>query len=378
MTTRWLNPAGATMAAIVFASVAAVTVTAQTPPAASNASAKAPAKAPSNAKTGWTMPKTPWGHPDLQGVWTTDDMLSIPMERPEQFAGRAELTDEEFAERAKRDQAALDRNRKAVGAFRGDVGSRTFRQTSRVIEPADGRIPPTTPEAQRRVALRQAQRSNAPSSWEDRSLYDRCITRGVMGSTLPVIYGNGNQIFQTPDSVVINYEMVHDTRVIPLDGRPHVGSKIKTYLGDARGRWDGNTLVVETTNFLDNRTGIGGNGGGAPTSEMLTLVERFTRVEDGIKYEAAIDDPKTFTRPWKIGMTFTTQPGYQILPYECHEGNIGLWSILSAARVYDKQVEDAVKNGKPMPVSIWLDPPAGQPGNVYGPQPNRPAVPSEQ
>ena len=155
------------------------------------------------------------------------------------------------------------------GRSAGMSGSRTFRQTSRVIEPADGRIPPITPEAQRRVAMRQAQRSNAPSSWEDRSLYDRCITRGIMGSTLPVIYGNGNQIFQTPNSVVINYEMVHDTRVIPLDGRPHVGSKIRTYLGDARGQWEGNTLVVETTNFLDNKTGIGGNGGGAPTSEML-------------------------------------------------------------------------------------------------------------
>ena len=171
MAKRWSMRAGAITAAIMLASGAVVTVTAQTP-AASKPAAKA------TAKTGWTAPKTPWGHPDLQGVWTTDDMLSIPMERPEQFAGRAELTDEEFEARAKRDQAALERNQKAVGAFRGDVGSRTFRQTSRVIEPADGRIPPTTPEAQRRVALRQAQRSNAPSSWEDRSLYDRCITRG--------------------------------------------------------------------------------------------------------------------------------------------------------------------------------------------------------
>src|SRR4026209_2941271 len=118
------------------------------------------AKAAAPKARSFVTPKTPWGHPDLQGVWTTNDMLSIPMERPEQFAGRAELTDEEFAEREKRDQAALDRNRKAVGAFRGDVGTRTFRQTSRVIEPADGRIPPTTPEAQRRVALRQAARSN--------------------------------------------------------------------------------------------------------------------------------------------------------------------------------------------------------------------------
>ena len=329
--------------------------------------AQAPKPAAKAAK-GFVMPRTPWGDPDLQGVWTSDDMLSIPMERPEQFAGRAELTDAEFAERSQRDQAALDRNRKAVGAFRGDVGSRTFRQTSRVIEPADGRIPPTTPLAQRRVAERQAQRSNAPSSWQDRSLYDRCITRGILGSTLPVIYGNGNQIFQTPNSVVINYEMVHDTRIIPLDGRPHVGSKLQTYLGDARGHWEGTTLVVETTNFADDKTGIGGNGGGAPTSEQLKIVERFTRVEAGIQYEAAIEDPKTFTRPWKIGMTLTTQPGYQILPYECHEGNRGLEDILSAARAYDRAVADALKNGTPLPPSVWLD---GQEGNVYGPTPGQ-------
>lgn len=358
MNTRlWISGGCAVALAVVLG--AAAPVTAQT---------QAARAAAQKAKT-FQTPKTPWGDPDLQGVWTTDDMLSIPMERPEQFAGRAELTDAEFAERSKRDQDALARNKQAFGAFRGDVGTRSFRQTSRVIEPADGRIPPTTPEAQRRVAARQAARSNAPSSWEDRSLYDRCITRGIMGSTLPVIYGNGNQIFQTPNSVVINYEMVHDTRVIPLDGRPHVGPKIKTYMGDARGRWEGNTLVVETTNFLDDRTGIGVNGGGAPTSDALKLVERFTRVEAGIQYEAAVEDPKIFTRPWKIGMTFTTQDGYQILPYECHEGNIGLWSILSAARVYDQQVAEAIKNGTPMPVSLWLDPPAGQAGNVYGPQP---------
>ena len=372
----WVSSACAVGIAVAFGATAPVAgQTRQAAGARLQASAQAgtqrsvsEARSQKIAGKAWASPKTPWGDPDLQGVWTTDDMLSIPMERPEQFAGRAELTDEEFAERAKRDQEALDRNKKAVGAFRGDVGSRTFRQTSRVIEPADGRIPPTTPEAQRRVALRQAARSNAPSSWEDRSLYDRCITRGIMGSTLPVIYGNGNQIFQTPNSVVINYEMVHDTRVIPLDGRPHVGSKIKTYLGDARGHWEGSTLVVETTNFLDDKTGIGVNGGGAPTSEALKLVERFTRVEAGIQYEAAIDDPKTFTRPWKIGMTFTTQPGYTILPYECHEGNRGLEDILSAARAYDRAVADAVKNGKPMPPSVWLD---GQVGNVYGPTPGQ-------
>ena len=356
MCTRfWFSGAGA----LVVAFGTTIAVAGQTPAARSPAG---------KSVKSFSTPKTPWGDPDLQGVWTSDDMLSIPMERPEQFAGRAELTDEEFAARAERDQQALERNRKAVGAFRGDVGTRTFRQTSRVIEPADGRIPPTTAEAQRRVAMRQAARSNAPASWEDRSLYDRCITRGIMGSTLPVIYGNGNQIFQTPTSVVINYEMVHDTRVIPLDGRPHVGSKIKSYLGDARGHWEGNTLVVETTNFMDDKTGIGVNGGGAPTSEMLKLVERFTRVEAGIQYEAAIEDPKTFSRPWKIGMTLTTQAGYQILPYECHEGNRGLEDILSAARAYDRAVADAVKNGTPLPPSVWLD---GQAGNVYGATPGQ-------
>ena len=128
-----------------------------------------------------------------------------------------------------------------------------------------------TPEAQREVARRQPQRSNPPSSWTDRSLYDRCITRGVLGSILPVIYGNGNLIFQSPGYVSITYEMVHDTRIIPLDGRPHIGRDIRQYLGDARGRFEGDTLVVETTNFLGNTTGVGGNGGGPPTSDVLRV-----------------------------------------------------------------------------------------------------------
>jgi hypothetical protein len=351
---------------LTIATVGGSVIRAQAPPAKSSANGN-------TSSDGWTLSRTPWGDPDLQGVWTSDDMLSVPMERPEQFAGRAELTEAEFAERSKRDQQALERNKNAVGAFRGDVGTRTFRQTSRVVEPADGRIPPVTPEAQRRAAARLAARSNPPSSWEDRSLYDRCITRGVLGSTLPVIYGNGHQIFQTPNAVVITYEMVHDTRVIPLDGRPHVGRNLRTYLGDARGHWEGNTLVVETTNFLDNKTGIAGNGGGTPTSDALRIVERFTRVgADAIRYEAMIDDPKTYARPWKIGMILTSQDGYQILPYECHEGNRGLEDILSAARAYDRAVEEALKTGEPLPPSIWLDPPAGQLGNVYGPQLNRP------
>jgi hypothetical protein len=180
-----------------------------------------------------------------------------------------------------------------------------------------------------------------------------CITRGVLGSVLPVIYGNGNMMFQAPGYVTITYQMVHDTRVIPLDGRPHTGGKIRQYLGDARGHWEGNTLVVETTNFLGNTTGAGGNGGGTPTSDALRLTERFTCVApDVLNYEATIEDPKTFTRPWKLRLPLTTQPGYQVLPYECHEGNLAL--RLSAARAEEKAFDEAVKKGvKPPTPSVW-------------------------
>jgi hypothetical protein len=321
--------------------------------------AQAPAKAGSTAKPAAArpaMPKTPWGDPDIQGTWSSDDLRGVPVQRPEEFAGRSELSDEEFAKRDAANKDTRTRELNRVGAFRNDVGTRTFRQTSLVVEPADGKIPPITPEAQREVAIRQVQRSTAPSSWTDRSLYDRCITRGVLGSVLPVIYGNGNQIFQAPGLVSITYEMVHDTRIIPLDNRPHVGKNIKQYLGDARGHWEGNTLVVETTNFLGNTTGVGGNGGGTPTSDALRLVERFTRVApDMLNYEAAIDDPKTFTRPFKLLLPLTTQPGYQVLPYECHEGNHALHNILSAARSEDKATEEARKKGlPPPPPSVWL------------------------
>jgi hypothetical protein len=299
--------------------------------------------------------KTPWGDPDLQGTWSSDDLRGVPIQRPDEFAGRAELSDEEYAKRVAANDEARQRELNRVGAFRNDVGTRTFRQTSLIVEPADGRIPPLTPEAQRNTALVAATRRTAPTSWHDRSFYDRCITRGVLGSVLPVIYGNGNQIFQAPGYVSITYEMVHDTRIIPLDGRPHVGAHIRQYLGDARGHWEGNTLVVQTTNFLGNTTGIGVNGGGTPTSDALRLTERFTRVApDTLNYEATIDDPKTFTRPWKLLLPLTTQPGYQVLPYECHEGNLALNNILSAARAEDKATEEALKKGTAPPrPSVW-------------------------
>jgi len=310
--------------------------------------AQAPAK--------YTPPKTPWGDPDISGTWSSDDLRSVPLQRPTQFGTRAELSDEEFAKRRAENGETRTRELNRVGAFRNDVGTRTFRHTSLVVEPADGRLPPLTADAQREVARRQQQRSNAPSSWTDRSLYDRCITRGVFGSVLPVIYGNGNFIFQAPGVVSITYEMVHDTRIIPLDGRPHLSNGIRQYMGDARGHFEGDTLVVETTNFIGNTTGVGGNGGGPPTSDVLHVVERLTRVApDMLNYEVSITDPKTFTKPVKLFLPLTTQPGYQVLPYECHEGNHALFNILSAARAEDRAVEEAVKKGLPPPKpSVWL------------------------
>jgi len=341
---------GAVAGAIALVATAFfVPLRAQAPSRASSTAAPAQAKP-------LTTPTTPWGDPDISGTWSSDDLRGVPIQRPDEFAGRAQLSDEEFAKREAANSDARTRELTRVGAFRNDVGTRSFRQTSLVVEPPDGKIPPLTPEAQREVSRRQVQRSNPPATWTDRSLYDRCITRGVFGSVLPVIYGNGNFIFQAPGLVSITSEMVHDTRIIPLDGRPHVGSGIRQYMGDARGHFEGDTLVVETTNFLGNTTGVGGNGGGAPTSDALRVIERFTRVgPDVLNYEVAIDDPKTFVRPFKLLLPLTTQPGYQVLPYECHEGNKALHNILSAARAEEQAIDEALKKGLPRPKpSLWL------------------------
>jgi hypothetical protein len=217
------------------------------------------------------------------------------------------------------------------------------------VDPPDGRIPPLTAEAQKRVAdTAAAKRGRGPNdSWEDHSLYDRCVSRGVMGSILPVIYNNGTQILQGPGYVAIRYEMIHETRIIPLDGRPHVAPSIRTYMGDARGHWEGSTLVVETTNFLGDKNGIGLNGGGTPHSDALRLVERFTRTDaNSLNYEATINDPRTWSKPWTIRMPLKLEPGYLLSEYACHEGNYALAGMLSGARAEEKAAEEAAKKGK--------------------------------
>jgi hypothetical protein len=166
--------------------------------------------------------------------------------------------------------------------------------------------------------------------------YDRCISRGVLGSTFPVIYNNGNQILQMPGYVVIRYEMIHETRVIPLDGRPHISPAIRSYMGDPRGHWEGDTLVVHTSNF-NGRTGAQANGNLLMTSDALELVERFTRTgPDTIQYEVTVTDPRTWTRPWGVAFPLRRDPGYKIFEYACHEGNHAMTNILSASRAEER------------------------------------------
>jgi len=208
-------------------------------------------------------------------------------------------------------------------------------------------MPPLTPEAQKRQAENAARRQGAgttrpAASWEDFSLYIRCITRGIPGSIPPTIYGNGTHIVQSPGYVAILHEMVHEARVIPMDGRPHAGPNVRSYMGDPRGRWEGNTLVVETTNFLGNRTGIVGNGGGTPTSDAMKLTERFMRTgPNEMRYEITIDDPKTYTGTFKVGFPLTQEPGYQNFEYACHEGNNAMFNSLSGARAREKAAAEA-------------------------------------
>jgi len=298
----------------------------------------------------WDVPRTPWGDPDLQGLWPGTDMVSVPLQRPPQFGERALLTDAELAERAEQQEISR-RTFEAEGAG-GATGAPGHwlewgtpqRQASLIVDPPDGRIPPLTPEGRQRAAVapRGTFGPGPLSGPEDMTLWERCITRGVVGSTLPVLYNNETQILQAPGYVAIRYEMVHETRVIPLDGRPHLGDGIRQYIGDARGHWDGDTLVIETTNFTD-KTGVSLNGGGGSHSEALRLVERFTRVApDVIQYEARIEDPRTWTSSWTIAFPLKRASSYAVYEYACHEGNYGLRHALSGSRATEAE---AVREG---------------------------------
>ncbi len=304
-------------------------------------------EAQTTAADTWTSPRTPDGQPDLQGVWTNETLT--PFERPASMADRAFLTEEEAAaqeaqtaERRVRSDVAPPSTWRGVGSYNQiwlDSGTKVIatRRTSLVVDPPDGRVP-VRPEAE---AKRDYDREHATDSYEYMSVWDRCISRGVPGSMFPAGYNNAYQILQIPEYVVIRYEMIHDIRIIPMDGRPHIGSNIGLWMGDSRGRWEGNTLVVETTNYHDRgwvaSSAAGGRIKGIPVSEALHVVERFTRVdEDTINWEVTIEDPNVYTRPWTVAMPLTRDPNYQMFEYACHEGNWAVRNALSGARAVEK------------------------------------------
>ena len=301
---------------------------------------QAAARAASTA-TPYVPPKTPWGDPDIQGGYSNKDENGIPFERPGSLAGKqlGEFDDSELAElAANRDANRLEQARGIGGRETGagpihwyeHYGARNSRAWL-VVDPPEGIIPPQTPEAQKRLGGRGgrggrggAGEGGRADSYTDRSFYDRCITRGLPGSMMPAIYGNAYDITQAPGLVAIRYEMIHETRVIRLDDSPRTG--LRSHMGDARGRWDGDTLVVETTNF-DPRTAY------RNASPALKLIERFKPLGPGrLEWSVTVDDPATWVRPWTFAMLLQNDPEQDLFEYACHEGNYAMRNILSAAR----------------------------------------------
>lgn len=289
------------------------------------------------------MPRTPDGHPDFQGVW--NNSTQTPLQRPVALGTKQFYTSEELARLALRDHdtAPPDGDPGTYNQFWWEEGS-LLKQTSLIIDPPNGRIPALTPEGERRRAARLARGDDPADSPEERNLAERCITRGA--PKLPGGYNNNFQIVQTPQYVLIFQEMIHEARIISLDGRPHGPSHIRSYLGDARGRWDGDTLIVETTNFRPeiDETSFGCCGG---ARENLSVVEQFRLTDsDTIDYRYTVNDPTTFTGPWTVSVPMRRAPG-PIFEYACHEGNISMTGILRGRRAEEQRARDKVFSPHP-------------------------------
>ena len=306
----------------------------------------------------YSPPRTPWGHPDLQGIWTTDAEIGVPLERPVDLGTKATLTDAEFEARAialkkkyeddKANRRTREGDPEAGPEHWYEGGKHVSRRTSLIIDPPNGRMPEYTAEARQRVVAKGTELGFVGGSFgkgpfdgpEDLALTDRCITRGLPQTWFPSEYNNGFQIIQSADYVTIFHERLHEARVIPLKSRPHLSSKIPQWMGDSVGRWEGDTLVVEVTNF--GRTSFRKSG------PALKLTERITRVDpDTVKVEVTVDDPTTWTKPWTVAVTGKKDPNYwQIFEYACHEGNYGMSNILSGARAEEKAAARAKKGTK--------------------------------
>jgi hypothetical protein len=302
----------------------------------------------SPAPASQTPPRTLDGQPNLQGIWTNSTLT--PLERPRELAGKEFFSEKEAADYEKQARERNNGDRRDSNAEADltvgyndvwwDRGTRVVstRRTSIIVDPPDGRIPPLTPDAQKKEAARaEARRLHPADGPEDRSLDDRCIVRRNAGPPmLPAGYNNNYQIFQTPEYVVILIEMIHDVRLIPLKARPHLPGQVHQWLGDSLGRWEGDTLVVDTTNFTD-QTNFRGSG------DHLHVTERFTRVDENtLLYRFTVDDAQSFTRPWSGEIPMTKAEG-PIFEYACHEGNRSMDYILSGARAEEKAAREAEK-----------------------------------
>ena len=330
-------PVALTIAAAALAFAASVHVVAQT---------RAGGAQTSNG--GWTG-RTLWGDPDLQGEWTSEGEYGVPLERPAQFGTRPFLTDQEYARRIddvrQRDERDLARVDVLSGRVEGANApiphwreyNTTSRRTSLIVEPADGRLPPRAAQARPAPVQRcgSLQRGEPCDSYEDYGLGVRCIVHGggLPDAMLPAVYNANMRIVQGPGLVAITYELIHDTRVIPLEGatprEPLLSPAIRMYMGAARGRWEGSTLVVETTNLK-----VGTRG----ASPGLRLIERFTRTAPNhIDYRVTFVDPATWTAPWTAALDLASRPDDAgVFEYACHEGNYGMANMLSTSRLFDR------------------------------------------
>jgi len=295
------------------------------------------AQTPGGTTQKWVPARTADGQPDIQGTWNNIDSFFTPFERPTELQGKDNLSAAELkAVLEKLAEQRADSSNSAGGVGAGPVHWYEYKEkhvelaASLVVEPRDGRVPAMTPSAQERV---KAIRGSADDSYEFMETGDRCISRGILGDMIPTNYNNGKMIFQSPGYVVILSEMIHDARIIPVDGRPHLSSTIGQWLGDSRGRWEGNTLVVETTNFNAKapvrRVGI--------QTEKLRMIERFTAVDaNTLTYEVKIEDPTVYTAPWTIAFPYKRDNDYKMFEYACHEGNYAIPHTLSGARAQEK------------------------------------------
>ena len=332
--------------ALVSVSLSAA-LAAQTPAPAAKAPAKPAAKP-------YTPPKTPWGDPDLQGLYTNKYEQGTPFEKPAEFEGKtlADVQGDELkAAIERRQKQAIDRapflSGDPTGTIAGPMEFRDIYEISKASRPwfvtdaTDGKIPPMTPQAIARIAARRPTGSSFSNgvydSYESLSLYDRCITRGYPNSLLPAIYGDSYQIVQGQGYVAIRIEMIHDTRIIPIGNQPHLSKNLTFDFGDPRGHWEGNTLVVETTNFRDRSIYRNGN------PATFKLIERFTPTsKTSLEWTVTVDDPATWTKPWSFSLPLTVNEEEPPYEYGCHEGNYAIRNILAGSRLADAEAAKSV------------------------------------